>query len=150
MQPNQVFALLTDAAGSMLLARRRGSILWSIPGGDARPGVPLDELLATYCQRQIGAMPDFVLPFTEFTLAGGRIAVGFAEIAHARAGARGRTEAVVWIRPEAVPAETDPVARMAVALKRAQVGPVAPGGIVRPPGQSYGSLGSRPAAERRI
>lgn len=116
MQPNAVYALLHDSSGSILLARRRGTVLWGLPGGEVRSTTPLSELLGTYCARQVGMAPDFVAAFAEFTLAGKRIAVGVDQIPTARAAARGRVEAVCWMNPGKIPGEIDPVARMAIAL----------------------------------
>lgn len=123
MLPQTVYALLYDQAGQVLLIRRRNATLLSLPGGKVRPGTEsLDELLSTYCQRQVGVAPDFDVKLETFTLAGQTVAVGFAEIPHARAGARGRTEAAFWLHPEKLPAEVDPIARYAVAMEKQRLG----------------------------
>ena len=119
-QPNAVFALLTDQAGMILLIRRRGSLLWSLPGGDLRGPCQLDEMLTTYCQRQVGVSPEFACPFTEFTLGGKRIAFGVDQVPKARAAARGRVEAVQWVQSSTLPTQIDPSVRMAVALVKQQ------------------------------
>ena len=116
INPQVIHALLSDASGSVLLVRRRGALLLGLPGGDVRGSESLNDLLATFCTRQVGTAPDFVGPVTEFTLAGKRVGIGFSEIPHARAGARGRIEAVFWVRPEKLPPEVDPIARYAIAL----------------------------------
>jgi hypothetical protein len=133
MHTSQIFALLVDSLASVLLIRRRGSILWGLPGGDVKPSIPMDELLATYCHRQVGASPDFAGTFSEFTLAGRRVALGFGEVPHARAGARGRVEAVLWMRPDNVPNDMDPIARMAIAVRKGQTGVIRPGAFVGTP-----------------
>lgn len=114
--PNAVFALLSDQSGMILLVRRRGSLLWSMPGGELRGPCQMDEMLTTYCQRQIGVSPEFACQFVEFTLGGKRIAVGVDEIPKARAAARGRAEAVQWVSRTALPSQIDPAVRLAVAL----------------------------------
>ncbi len=114
--PNAVFALLSDQTGLILLIRRRGSLLWSLPGGDLRGPCQIDEMLTTYCQRQVGVSPAFACRFIEFTLGGKRIAFGVDQIPKARAAARGRVEAVQWVQPTVLPAQIDPSVRMAVAL----------------------------------
>lgn len=119
-QPNAVFALLSDQTGMILLIRRRGSLLWSLPGGDLRAPCQIDEMLTTYCQRQVGVSPEFACAFTEFTLGGKRIAFGVDQVPKARAAARGRIEAVQWVLPGALPAQIDPSVRMAVALVQQQ------------------------------
>ncbi|MGH8019901.1 MAG: hypothetical protein ACREIA_16805 [Opitutaceae bacterium] len=116
MNPQVIHALLSDSSGSVLLVRRRGAVLLGLPGGDVRGAASFHELLATFCSRQVGIAPDFAGPMTSFTLAGKQVGLSFAEIPHSRAGARGRIEAVFWIRPEKLPPEVDPVARYAVAL----------------------------------
>lgn len=112
-----VHALLSDFSGSILLVRRKGGLLLGLPGGEVRPGLSAQEQLTSYCQRQVGVSPDFAAQLNEFTLAGEWILVGFAEVPHARAGARGRMEAAIWTLPSALPVAVDPVARMAVALR---------------------------------
>ena len=114
--PNAVFALLSEQSGLILLVRRRGSLLWSLPGGDLRSPCQVDEMLTTYCQRQVGVSPEFACRFIEFTLGGKRIAVGTDEIPKARAAARGRAEAVQWVSRTALPSQIDPAVRLAVAL----------------------------------
>jgi ADP-ribose pyrophosphatase YjhB (NUDIX family) len=116
MHPQVIHALLSDSNGAVLLVRRKGAVLLSLPGGDVRGIERLQELLTTLCTRQVGVAPDFLQPITQFTLAEKRVALAFAEILHARAGARGRVEAVFWVRPEKLPPEVDPIARYAVAL----------------------------------
>lgn len=122
MPPQTVYALLYDQAGQVLLIRRRAATLLSLPGGNVRSGTHIDELLSTYCQRQVGVSPDFDLRFETFTLASKTVAIGYAEIPHARAGARGRTEAAFWFHPEKLPAEIDPIARYAVAIEKKNLG----------------------------
>ena len=114
--PNAVFALLSDQTGMILLIRRRGSLLWSLPGGELRGPCQIDEMLTTYCQRQVGVSPEFACQFTEFTLGGKRIAFGVDQVPKARAAARGRVEAVQWVQPDTLPTQIDPAVRMAVAL----------------------------------
>ncbi len=114
--PNAVFALLSDQSGMILLVRRRGSLLWSLPGGELRSPCQVDEMLTTYCQRQIGVSPEFACRFIEFTLGGKRIAIGVDEIPKARAAARGRAEAVQWVNRTSLPSQIDPAVRLAVAL----------------------------------
>lgn len=80
----------------------------------------MDEMLATFCQRQVGVSPEFACRFTEFTLGGKRIAFGVDQVPKARAAARGRVEAVQWVLPTALPAQIDPSVRMAVALVQQQ------------------------------
>ncbi len=106
----------------MLLVRRRGGFLLGLPGGEIKGADSLEELLVTFCTRQIGVVPELAPQFARFSLAGRTIAVGFAEIPHSRAGARGRIEASFWIRPEKLPKEIDPIARFAVALDRQSSG----------------------------
>ena len=110
-----VYALLTDTTGTVLLVRRRGSALWSLPAGELRPGTPTDDLLTAYCQRQTGIAPDAFGPVQPFTFGGVPHSVASAVVSRTRAGARGRIEAIIWARPEALPTETDPMARVAVA-----------------------------------
>ena len=110
-----LYALLTDSTGCVLLVRRRGSALWSLPGGELRPGTPAEDLLTAYSQRQTGIVPDGFGPLEVFAFAGSTHAVATGNALRARAGARGRIEAIHWGRPEALPTETDPAARVAVA-----------------------------------
>lgn len=119
--PNAVFALLSDQTGMILLIRRRGSLLWSLPGGELRGPCQVDEMLTTYCQRQVGVSPEFACRFTEFTLGGKRIAFGVDQVPKARAAARGRVEAVQWVQSTALPSQIDPSVRMAVALVQQQL-----------------------------
>lgn len=115
--PQAIHALLFDSNGSVLLVRRRGAVLLGLPGGDVRGGVvSLETLLATLCSRQVGVAPDFVGEIVEVTLAERNLAIGFSEIPHSRAGARGRVEAAFWIHPAKLPMEVDPIARYAIAL----------------------------------
>lgn len=116
MELKPVLALLKDSAGLVLLVRRKGSLLWSLPGGLLRDGVSAADMLSIYCQRQIGSGPDFNAPFLHFRFANRAIMVGCDVIPHQRAGARGRIEASGWFRSDALPVGTEPVARLAVAL----------------------------------
>lgn len=110
-----VYALLTDTTGYVLLLRRRGSALWNLPGGEVRPAMNSDDLLNIYCQRQIGVAPESFGPIQAFVLAGVPHAVAVGTILRARASARGRVDAVHWVRLDALPTETHPAARVAVA-----------------------------------
>jgi ADP-ribose pyrophosphatase YjhB (NUDIX family) len=110
-----VYALLTDTTGTVLLVRRRGSALWTLPAGEARPGTLIDDLLTSYCQRQTGITPDAFGPQQPFTFGGKSHSAAVAVVTRARAGARGRIEAIQWAQASALPTETDPVARVAVA-----------------------------------
>lgn len=111
-----VYALLTDeTTGTVLLVRRRGSALWTLPSGEVRPGTPADDLLTAYCQRQTGISPEFTGPLQAFALAGIPHLVAMAHVVRTRAGARGRIEAISWVSPTAMPTEMDPVGRVAVA-----------------------------------
>jgi hypothetical protein len=116
MNPQVIHALLSDSSGSVLVVRRRGAVLLGLPGGDVRRPDALEALLSIYCARQVGVEPDFAGGLVEFTLAQRRVAVGFAEILHARAGARGRVDAALWVRADRLPTELDPIARYAIAL----------------------------------
>jgi ADP-ribose pyrophosphatase YjhB (NUDIX family) len=116
-----VYALLTDTTGTVLLVRRRGSALWTLPAGELRPGTPTDDLLTAYCQRQTGITPESFGPLEAFTFGGAHHSVATAIVPRTRAGARGRIEAINWARPEALPTETDPVARFAVATMLARL-----------------------------
>lgn len=116
-----VYALLTDTTGTLLLVRRRGSALWTLPAGEIRPGTPPDDLLTSYAQRQTGIVPESFGPMQPFTFAGVPHLVACATATRARAGARGRIEALSWVRPDALPTETDPVARVAVATMLKQM-----------------------------
>lgn len=116
-----VYALLTDTTGTVLLVRRRGSALWTLPSGELRPGTPTDDLLTAYCQRQTGIAPDAFGPVQAFKFAGAHHSVAAAVVTRTRAGARGRIEAISWARPEALPTETDPSARVAVATMLQQL-----------------------------
>lgn len=116
-----VYALLTDTSGNVLLVRRRGSALWTLPSGEIRPGSPPHELLTSYTQRQTGIVPEALGPLQSFSFAGTSHLVAHAEVPRARAGARGRIEAISWARPEAMPTDMDPVARVAVAIMARQL-----------------------------
>lgn len=116
-----VYALLTDTAGFVLLVRRRGSALWSLPGGELRPSTRAEDLLTTYCQRQTGVVPDSFGAVQGFMFAGVYHCTALATANRARAGARGRIEAISWSRGDALPTETDPVARVAVATMQRQI-----------------------------
>ena len=116
-----IYALLTDTSGNVLLVRRRGSALWTLPAGEVRPGTPLDELLTSYTQRQTGIAPDALGPPQSFSFAGSSHYVAHSPVPRARAGARGRIEAISWAQPEAMPTDMDPVARVAVATMARQL-----------------------------
>lgn len=116
-----VYALLTDSTGTILLVRRRGSALWTLPGGELRPGLPPDDLLTSYSQRQTGIAPESFGPVQPFTFAGMPHAVATAAVVRARAGARGRIDVISWARGDALPTEMDPIARMAVVTMLRQL-----------------------------
>lgn len=116
MQPKNVHALLTETSGSVLLIKRRNSALWGLPGGTVRPSSLLEDLLVTYCQRQVGIAPEFQAKFQEIVFAGIPIKIGLAEVLKVRAGARGRIDAVSWVNPASPPYEMEPAARMIVGL----------------------------------
>lgn len=77
--------------------------------------MPVDDLLTCYSQRQTGIAPEGFGPIQAFTFGGVPHSVATSDVPRARAGARGRIEAIQWARPEAMPTDTDPVARVAVA-----------------------------------
>lgn len=117
-----ILALLTDAAGELLLVRRKDSSLWSLPGGVLR--VPVRSrcaFLIVCCRRQVGVAPDFVAPLREFEFAGKGVVVGTDEIPHDRARACGRVEVSRWFRPDELPVELAPLARMAIGLHLARL-----------------------------
>ena len=116
MHPKNVYALLAEPSGSVLLIKRRGSALWSLPGGLVRPTSLIEDLLVTYCQRQVGIAPDFQVKFQEIVFAGIPIKIGLAQVVKVRAGARGRIDAVSWANPVSPPYEMEPAARMIVGL----------------------------------
>lgn len=116
MQPKNVHALLSESSGSVLLIKRRNSALWGLPGGAVRPSSRLEDLLVTYCQRQVGIAPEFQARFEEVVFAGIPIKIGLAEVLKVRAGARGRIDAVSWVNPASPPYEMEPAARMIVGL----------------------------------
>jgi ADP-ribose pyrophosphatase YjhB (NUDIX family) len=124
-----VHALLYDSAGSILLVRRKESILWGLPGGEVRGHENLVEMLVTLCARQIGLRPDFISPFEHFTLAGMRVAVGVEQVVPGRAAPRGKVQAVHWMKGGAGPGEFEPTARLAIALfkTKARIMPQASG-----------------------
>jgi hypothetical protein len=137
-----VYALLTDTTGFVLLLRRRGSALWNLPGGELRAPEPGVNLLTMYCQRQIGVAPASFGPVRTFVLAGVEHGVAVGTVMRPRAIARGRVDAVQWTRLDALPTETHPAARVAVAtLMRELIAPkiaaIAPGGTP-PPAQRFG------------
>jgi ADP-ribose pyrophosphatase YjhB (NUDIX family) len=116
-----VHALLFDPNGSILLIRRRDSVLWGLPGGDVRGFDQLEEVLATLCARQTGVRPLFGGPFERFTLAGMQVAVGIDDITPGRVAARGKVQAVHWLKPSGeAPGELEPTARLAIALGKAK------------------------------
>jgi hypothetical protein len=81
-----------------------------------RPSSQLEDLLVTYCQRQVGIAPDFQVKFEEVIFAGIPIRVGLAQVLKVRAGARGRIDAVSWANPASPPYEMEPAARMIIGL----------------------------------
>lgn len=116
MQPKNVYAILTEPSGSVLLIKRRSSALWGLPGGIVRPSSRLEDLLVTYCQRQVGIAPDFQEDFEEIVFAETPIKIALAEVPKVRAGARGRVDSVSWVNPASPPYEMEPAARMIVGL----------------------------------
>jgi len=78
-----------------------------------------------YCQRQTGVVPDAFGAVQGFMFAGVYHCAALATVTRARAGARGRIEAISWSRSDALPTETDPVARVAVATMQRQIATVA-------------------------
>lgn len=111
-----VAALLTDAAGSILLVRRKGSALWRLPGGAISYQASVTGMLISLCRRQAGVAPDFVAPFFRFEFAGRTVLVGRDSIPHERARACGWIEAVTWCERGALPMNVDPVAAMTIGL----------------------------------
>ena len=134
MQPKNVHALLTEPSGLVLLIKRRNSALWGLPGGTVRPSSQLEDLLVTYCRRQVGIAPEFQAKFEEIIFAGIPIKIGLAEVIKIRAGARGRIDAVSWVNPASPPYEMEPAARMIVGLfeSRDLVAPVVTARTYRP------------------
>jgi ADP-ribose pyrophosphatase YjhB (NUDIX family) len=115
-----VHALLFDPNGSILLVQRRDSVLWGLPGGEVRGFEQLQEVLATLCGRQTGVRPDFAGAFEYFTLAGMRVAVGVDEVTPGRVAARGKVQAVHWMKAGVAPGEMEPTARLAIALAKSR------------------------------
>jgi hypothetical protein len=111
-----VSALLTDAAGMILLVRRKQSVLWRLPGGDISHTASATGMIVSLCRRQIGVAPDFVAPMYAFEFAGRRVFVGCDVIPHDQARACGWIEAVQWARRGALPVGVDPIAAMAISL----------------------------------
>jgi len=111
-----VHALLRDSSGSILVIRRRGSALWSLPGGSLRANVVAEDLLTTYCQRQVGITPDFDAAMEDVVISGIPVVLAKAEVPRARAGARGRIDAVSWVVAGQLPYDMEPVARLAVGM----------------------------------
>jgi len=111
-----VHALLRDSSGSILVIRRRGSALWSLPGGALRANAVSEELLTTYCQRQVGITPDFAGSEDSVVISGIPVALAHAEVPRVRAAARGRVEAVSWVDSAQLPYQMEPVARLAIGL----------------------------------
>lgn len=111
-----VHALLRDSSGSILVIRRRGSALWSLPGGSLRAHVVAEDLLTTFCQRQVGITPDFDGSVENVILSGIPVVLAKAEVPRARAGARGRIDAVSWVVASQLPYEMEPVARLAIGM----------------------------------
>jgi len=128
MYPQTLLALLKDPSGRVLLARRKGAVLWGLPGGELREAVDSrPAYLAACCARQVGVTPDFVAPLVEFAFAGAQIALGIDEVAPERVRAGGRMAAVEWFGMTALPVDLLPVACMAVAMhaqEAARRGPV--------------------------
>lgn len=117
MFPQTLLALLMDESNRLLLVRRKGSVLWTLPGGVVRG--PVDSraaFLASCCTRQVGVTPDFVASFAEFVFVGDRVAISADEIPAERARACGRIEASTWFPIHALPMELLPVACMAIAI----------------------------------
>lgn len=123
-----VHALLHDSVGSILLVRRKGSLIWGLPGGEIRNAEQMGEMLTTLCARQIGIRPDFFGPFERFTLAGLNVVVGVEQIVPGRAAPRGKVEAVHWMKAGVAPGEFEPTARMAIAVFRSRTQHLVPGG----------------------
>jgi ADP-ribose pyrophosphatase YjhB (NUDIX family) len=124
MNKQTVLALLTEAAGEVLLVRRRDSLLWSLPGGVLRhPSSSRTAFLAVCCRRQVGVAPDFVVPLREFEFAGQGVAVGIDDVARERVRACGRVTESQWFRYDALPVDLAPLARMAIGLHRVRVLP---------------------------
>jgi hypothetical protein len=119
MPSSTVAALLSDAAGMILLVRRKRSALWRLPGGDVGPHASAAGMLVSLCRRQAGVAPEFVAPWFEFTIVGRRVLVAPAEIRHEQARACGWIEAVQWCRPDHLPVALDPAAAMAISLAEA-------------------------------
>lgn len=111
-----VHALLRDSSGSILVIRRRGSALWSLPGGSLRPNAVSEDLLTTFCQRQVGITPDFDGSLKEVVISDIPVVLAQAEVPRARAGARGRIEAVSWVVSNQLPYDMEPVARLAISM----------------------------------
>ena len=130
MQHLTVSALLTDAAGLILLVRRKGSALWRLPGSVIRSTASVGGMLVSLCRRQAGVAPDFVAPFFDFEFSGRRVVVGRDEIRHEQARACGWVEAVQWFRRDALPVGIEPFAAVAISLSAAteiQIASVASG-----------------------
>lgn len=112
-----VSAVLTDADGSVLLMRRKRSVLWRLPGGETTYDASIMRLLVSLCRRQVGVAPDFVdAPFT-FEFAGQRVIVACDEVPNDKVRACGWVDAVQWFRPDALPLEIEPVAAVAISLR---------------------------------
>ena len=135
-----VHALLFDPNGSILLIQRRDSVLWGLPGGEVRGFEQLQEILSTLCGRQTGVRPDFAGPFEYFTLAGMKVAVGVDEVTPGRVAARGKVQAVHWMKGGVAPGEMEPTARLAVALAKARSPFAGKSGVGLPGLVTFGSV----------
>ena len=113
-----VSALLTDADGSILLVRRKRSALWRLPGGEVGREASIARVLVSLCRRQTGVAPDFVAPLFTFVFSGRRVIVGRDEVRHEQARACGWIESVQWCAPDRLPVGVDPLAAMAISLRR--------------------------------
>lgn len=113
-----ISAVLTESTGLILLARRKNSALWRLPGGAAPPGASVSRLLVSLCRRQVGVAPDFLAPLLEFDVLGRRVLVGRDEIQPERARACGWIEAVQWCQPNRLPLGIDPLTAMVISLTR--------------------------------
>jgi hypothetical protein len=74
------------------------------------------EFLAVCCRRQVGVAPDFVTPLREFEFAGQAVAVGIDEVPQERVRACGRVTESRWFKPDVLPVDLAPLARMAIGL----------------------------------
>ena len=111
-----VLALLANVSGNVLLARRRDSSLWSVPGAVLRARtVSRMEYLAACCRRQVGVTPVFVAPLVTVDLAGITAMIGVDEVPADSVRACGRVGETKWFSPDALPVDLAPVARLAIA-----------------------------------